>query len=57
MYAHHYHHYTPSLQTDIMVTLRKFGFVPPSEDKAMQEKWKYYRECGWNNEKEAARGV
>ena len=35
--------YTPAAKTNIMETLRKMGFEPPSEDKRFQEKWARYR--------------
>lgn len=57
MYAKHYHQYKPAVNTNIMDTLRKFGFVPPSETAEAHAKWKYYKECGWNNEKDAPSGV
>jgi hypothetical protein len=35
--------YTPAAKTNILETLRKVGFEPPSEDKRFQEKWARYR--------------
>lgn len=34
--------YTPSSATDILLTWRRFGYVPPSELKEYQVKWEYY---------------
>jgi transposase len=50
MYAKHYHHYDPSGTTHIMDRFRKMGWVPPSEDKTYQKKWKYFQECAWRKE-------
>ena len=36
-------HYIPAAKTNILETLRKMGFEPPSEDKRYQEKWSRYR--------------
>jgi hypothetical protein len=44
-------HYTPSAKTNIIETLRKCGFEPPSEDKRCQEKWARYRNSLMINEK------
>jgi len=38
--------YIPAAKTNIVDTLRKFGFQPPSEDKRHQEKWEMYRSLG-----------
>lgn len=35
--------YVPSSATDVMATWRKYGYVPPSEDPAYQERWDYYQ--------------
>jgi hypothetical protein len=35
--------YTPAAKTNIMATWRRFGFIPPSEDQACQDKWQYFR--------------
>ena len=43
-------HYTPSAKTNILETLRKCGFEPPSEDKRFQEKWARYRNAMAINE-------
>ena len=43
-------HYTPAAKTNILETLRKVGFEPPSEDKRFQEKWARYRNAMAINE-------
>lgn len=43
-------HYTPSAKTNILETLRKCGFEPPSESKWFQEKWARYRNAMAINE-------
>jgi hypothetical protein len=35
--------YVPAVATDVMATLRRLGFVPPSELPEYQEKWAYYK--------------
>lgn len=35
--------YVPASKTNILETLRKVGFEPPSEDKRYQDKWARYR--------------
>jgi hypothetical protein len=35
--------YTSAAKTNVLVTWRRFGFIPPSEDQAHQDKWQYYR--------------
>jgi hypothetical protein len=42
--------YIPSAKTDVMATLRRLGFEPPSEDKRYQEKWARYRNSMTINE-------
>lgn len=42
--------YTPSAKTNILETLRRVGFEPPSEDKRYQEKWTRYRNAMAINE-------
>jgi N-acetylglutamate synthase-like GNAT family acetyltransferase len=37
--------YVPATKTNVLDTLKKFGFEPPSESKWMQEKWTRYRNC------------
>lgn len=48
MYARHYHHYDPSGTSHILDRFRKMGWIPPSEDPKIIEKWDYYKTCGWN---------
>jgi hypothetical protein len=43
-------HYIPSAKTNVLDTLRKLGFEPPSEDKRIQEKWNRYRNAMAINE-------
>ena len=35
--------YTPSAKTNVLETLKKLGWTPPSEDMRFQEKWSRYR--------------
>lgn len=35
--------YAPASATDVVATFRRYGWIPPSEDPAMQEKWSYYK--------------
>lgn len=42
--------YIPSAKTNILETLKRFGFEPPSEDKRYQEKWQSYRHLAQLNE-------
>lgn len=35
--------YQTAVQTDVLNTFRRFGFVPPSETLHYIEKWKHYR--------------
>ena len=35
--------YVPAAKTNILETLKRCGFEPPSESKWYQEKWKRYR--------------
>ena len=35
--------YIPAAKTNILETLRKMGWTPPSEDPATQAKWRFYR--------------
>jgi hypothetical protein len=42
--------YTPAAKTNILETLRRLGFEPPSEDKRYQEKWSRYRNAMTINE-------
>ena len=43
--------YIPSAKTDIMRTLKRTGWVPPSESKEFQKKWEYYRSIAFLNER------
>jgi hypothetical protein len=36
--------YTPAVATDVMVTFRRLGWTPASEDPAIVVKWKRYQE-------------
>lgn len=42
--------YIPSSKTNVMETLKRLGFEPPSEDKRYQEKWARYRNSATINE-------
>ena len=44
------HPYIPAAKTNVVDTLKRFGFEPPSEDKRYQEKWRAYRNSFANNE-------
>lgn len=44
-------HYIPSAKTNVLDTLKKLGFEPPSEDKRYQEKWSRYRNALSINER------
>lgn len=35
--------YTPSVATDVLALFKRLGWVPPSEQKAYQDKWAHYR--------------
>lgn len=35
--------YIPSAKTDVLATLKRLGFQPPSEDIRYQEKWVRFR--------------
>ena len=50
MYARHYHQYEPAVNTNILDTFRKAGWVPPSQDPKIIEKWNYYQSCAWRKE-------
>jgi hypothetical protein len=43
--------YVPATKTDVMATLKRLGFEPPSEDKRFIEKWQTYKHLAWRNEK------
>jgi len=40
--------YTPAVATDVMVTFRRLGWTPASEDPAIVAKWKRYQEILMN---------
>jgi len=44
------HPYIPAAKTNVVDTLKRFGFKPPSEDLRYQEKWRTYRNSFANNE-------
>jgi len=35
--------YTPAVATDILLTFKRHGWVPPSEQKVYLDKWVYYK--------------
>lgn len=43
--------YISSAKTNVLETLKRNGFEPPSEDKRYQEKWKKFRNLSAINEK------
>jgi hypothetical protein len=43
--------YIPAAKTDILRTLKRTGWVPPSENKEYQKKWEYYRSIAFKNER------
>lgn len=43
----HYHPYTPSVGTSVLDTLRKQGFVPPTERPDYQAKFAWFQSRGW----------
>jgi hypothetical protein len=42
--------YVPAAKTNILETLKRLGWIPPSEDKRFQEKWNTYKHLLWRNE-------
>jgi hypothetical protein len=42
--------YVPAAKTNVVETLRKLGWTPPSEDKRFQEKFNTYKHLAWRNE-------
>lgn len=44
------HPYIPAAKTNVIDTLKRCGFEPPSEDLRYQEKWRTYRNSFANNE-------
>lgn len=45
-----YRPYIPSAKTDIVATLKRLGWEPPSEDQRYIEKWATYRHLAAINE-------
>lgn len=45
--------YIPAAKTNILDTLKRFGFEPPSEDVRYLEKWQTYRHLAQINEGDA----
>jgi hypothetical protein len=43
--------YIPAAKTDILRTLKRTGWVPPSENREYQKKWEYYRSIAFKNER------
>jgi hypothetical protein len=35
--------YTPAVKTNVLVTFRRLGWTPPSEDPKILAKWAYYQ--------------
>jgi hypothetical protein len=35
--------YTPAVNTNVLVTFRRLGWTPPSEDEKIVAKWTYYQ--------------
>jgi hypothetical protein len=48
-----YRPYIRSEKTDITATLKKIGWIPPSESAWMQQKWATYRNLQTINEESA----
>lgn len=42
--------YVPAAKTNIVETLKKLGWIPPSQDKRFIEKWQTYKHLAWRNE-------
>jgi hypothetical protein len=42
--------YIPAAKTNVLETLKRMGWEPPSEDKRFQAKWETYRHAATNNE-------
>jgi hypothetical protein len=42
--------YIPAAKTNILDTLKRLGWLPPSEDPRHQEKWATYRHLAARNE-------
>lgn len=47
--------YIPSAKTNVLETLKRCGFEPPSEDKRIIKKWETYRHLATRNEKGGAK--
>lgn len=45
--------YIPSAKTNVLETLKRLGFEPPSEDLRYQEKWSRFRNSNAINEGKA----
>jgi len=45
-----HHPYIPAAKTDVLETLKRIGWEPPSQDKRFQAKWAAYRHAAANNE-------
>lgn len=45
--------YIPSEKTNVLATLKRLGWEPPSEDRRYQQKWQTYRHLAVNNEEGA----
>ena len=43
--------YVPSHKTNILETLKRIGWIPPSEDLRFQEKWQHSRLANIFNKK------
>jgi hypothetical protein len=42
--------YIPAAKTNILETLKRLGWLPPSEDPRFHEKWSTYRHLAARNE-------
>lgn len=42
--------YIPAAKTNVLETLKKLGWIPPSEDARFKEKWQTYKHLAWRNE-------
>ena len=42
--------YIPAAKTNVVDTLKKLGWIPPSEDKRFQEKWQLFKHLAYRNE-------
>jgi hypothetical protein len=48
-----YRPYIRSEKTDVVATLKKMGWIPPSDNPLIQEKWATYRNLQAINEESA----